>query len=83
METFPEVSSQMLQEFEALLKHSPSPIGDVRLLQLLAINMFAIDNATTKAGNDRSQYRFMNAACGEIKCFDLIANHRDETFPLK
>lgn len=50
METFPEVSSQMLYEFEALLQHSPSPIGDVRLLQLLAINMFAIDNATAKAG---------------------------------
>jgi len=44
METFPEVSSQMLHEFKALLKHTPSPIGTSRLLQLVTINMFAIEN---------------------------------------
>ena len=48
METFPEVSSQMLHEFRALLSHSPSPIGCSRLLQLVTINMFAIENATPK-----------------------------------
>ena len=48
METFPEVSSQMLHELKALLSHSPSPIGNSRMLQLVTINMFAIENAAPK-----------------------------------
>lgn len=44
METFAEVSSQMLKEFQCLLQHSPSPLGNVRILQLMAINMSAIQN---------------------------------------
>ncbi len=48
MEMFPEVSSQMLHEFAALLQHSPSAIGNTRLLQLITINMFTVAHTAPK-----------------------------------
>lgn len=48
METFPEACGRMLREFEIQLNHSPSPINFVRLIQLMAINMFAVDNTAPK-----------------------------------
>ncbi|XP_033747838.1 LOW QUALITY PROTEIN: telomerase-binding protein EST1A-like [Pecten maximus] len=45
-ETFPECCAQMLKEFDALLRRGA--IGPTRLLQLMAINMFAIDNTALK-----------------------------------
>ncbi|KAE8622250.1 hypothetical protein XENTR_v10005159 [Xenopus tropicalis] len=50
METFPLVAKKVLKEFQALLQHSPSPIGSTRMLQLMAINMFAVNNSQSKAG---------------------------------
>ncbi|XP_053375984.1 telomerase-binding protein EST1A-like isoform X2 [Mercenaria mercenaria] len=46
MEMFPDSCGQMLQEFKALLKDNA--IGPQRLLQLMAINMFAIENTALK-----------------------------------
>ena len=48
METFQEAAIQMLREFRTLLQHSPLPIPETRLLQLLALNMFAIDTTQLK-----------------------------------
>ncbi|XP_067864678.1 telomerase-binding protein EST1A isoform X2 [Heptranchias perlo] len=48
METFPSVASNVLKEFRALLQHSPSPIGNTRMLQLMAINMFAVHHSQLK-----------------------------------
>ncbi|XP_075052780.1 telomerase-binding protein EST1A [Mixophyes fleayi] len=48
METFHVVAEKVLKEFQALLQHSPSPIGSTRMLQLMAINMFAVNNAQYK-----------------------------------
>lgn len=48
METFQETAIQMLKEFRALLQHSPLPIPCNRLLQLLALNMFAIESTQLK-----------------------------------
>ena len=48
METFQECSVQMLREFHALLQHSPLPVNQTRLLQLLALNMFAVSNTQLK-----------------------------------
>ncbi|XP_054857760.1 telomerase-binding protein EST1A isoform X2 [Eublepharis macularius] len=48
METFPTVAAEVLSEFQALLEHSPPPIGSTRMLQLMAINMFAVYNAQPK-----------------------------------
>ncbi|XP_060077389.1 telomerase-binding protein EST1A-like [Ylistrum balloti] len=45
-ETFPVCCAQMLKEFDALLRRGA--IGPTRLLQLMAINMFAIDNTALK-----------------------------------
>ncbi|CAG5090914.1 Similar to Smg6: Telomerase-binding protein EST1A (Mus musculus) [Cotesia congregata] len=49
METFQEAGVQMLREFRALLQHSPLPLPGTRLLQLLALNMFAIETTQLKA----------------------------------
>lgn len=49
METFQEAAIQMLREFRTLLQHSPIPLNSNRLLQLLALNMFAIDNTQLKS----------------------------------
>ena len=43
METFPQMSSLLLWEFKCLLSHQPCPVGNQRLLQLMAINMFALE----------------------------------------
>lgn len=48
METFPAVAAEVLSTFQALLEHSPPPIGSTRLLQLMAINMFAVHNSQPK-----------------------------------
>ncbi|XP_056414692.1 telomerase-binding protein EST1A isoform X2 [Hyla sarda] len=48
METFHVVVEKLLKEFKALLQHSPSPIGSTRMLQLMAINMFAGNNCQIK-----------------------------------
>uniref|UniRef100_A0A8C6YQR7 Telomerase-binding protein EST1A n=1 Tax=Nothoprocta perdicaria TaxID=30464 RepID=A0A8C6YQR7_NOTPE len=45
METFPAVAAEVLREFQVLLRHSPPPIGSSRMLQLVAINMFAVHNS--------------------------------------
>lgn len=43
METFQDAGLQMLREFRALLQQTPLPLGSARFLQLLALNMFAIE----------------------------------------
>ncbi|KAG8289783.1 Smg-6, nonsense mediated mRNA decay factor [Homalodisca vitripennis] len=48
MESFQGAALQMLKEFRALLQHSPLPLNSTRLLQLLALNMFAIENTQLK-----------------------------------
>lgn len=48
METLIEAAMEMLKEFKMLLNHSPLPISTERLIQLLALNMFAIDNGQLK-----------------------------------
>lgn len=48
METFHETSVQMLKEFRTLLQHSPVPMPCNRLLQILALNMFAVESTQLK-----------------------------------
>ena len=38
----------MLQEFRTLIQHSPCVLSATRLLQLMVINMFSVDNTTLK-----------------------------------
>ncbi|KAG5884605.1 hypothetical protein JTB14_024358 [Gonioctena quinquepunctata] len=53
METFQETAMQMLREFHALLQHSPVPLPCNRFLQLLALNMFAIESTQLKVVGDQ------------------------------
>lgn len=48
MESFTAVATRMLEEFQALLQHSPSPLGSTRMLQIITINMFTIHYAQTR-----------------------------------
>ncbi|XP_070165701.1 telomerase-binding protein EST1A isoform X4 [Polyergus mexicanus] len=57
METFQEAGVQMLKEFRALLQHSPLPLSGTRLLQLLALNMFAIETTQLKDSQMEQGYR--------------------------
>ncbi len=58
METLQEAAIEMLKEFKVLLNHSPLPISTIRLIQLLSLNMFAIDNGQLK-GNVIKFYTFV------------------------
>ncbi|XP_046680255.1 telomerase-binding protein EST1A isoform X2 [Homalodisca vitripennis] len=57
MESFQGAALQMLKEFRALLQHSPLPLNSTRLLQLLALNMFAIENTQLKNSELAPNYR--------------------------
>lgn len=48
MEAFSHAVGNLLKEFSALLSQSPTPITSTRLLQLMAINMFAVENTNVK-----------------------------------
>ncbi|CAO1399696.1 unnamed protein product [Diamesa serratosioi] len=51
MESFQMCSIQMLREFRALLHHSPIAISSHRLLQLISLNMYAINCTELKDPN--------------------------------
>lgn len=61
METFYESASLMLREFRALLHRQPLPTPAARLLQLTALNMFAVETTAAshkevKDGGERSAW---------------------------
>nr|CAH7719815.1 unnamed protein product [Callosobruchus chinensis] len=67
MESFQETSMQMLREFRALLQHSPVPLPCNRFLQLLALNMFAIESTQLKVSSKFKKYQlFMKEIMGNI-----------------
>lgn len=75
METFQETSLQMLKEFRALLLHSPVPLPCNRLLQILALNMFAIESTQLKDPQLQSGYRSElqeRALIVSLQMFNLI-----------
>lgn len=47
-EVFAEAAGLMLHEWRLLLHHSPTVLTSTRLLQIMAINMFSIDNTVLK-----------------------------------
>lgn len=60
METFQECGVQMLREFRALLQQTPLPVNQTRLLQLLALNMFAVSNTQLKGKKTSTQKMIIN-----------------------
>ncbi|XP_051972018.1 telomerase-binding protein EST1A-like [Xyrauchen texanus] len=80
MESFPAVASKVLQEFRALLQHSPSPLGSTRMLQIITINMFAIHNAQIRAkgqGETRSVLEEQTTSLG-LAMFGLLVQRCTE-----
>ncbi|TTK47645.1 Telomerase-binding protein EST1A [Bagarius yarrelli] len=57
MESFPAVATRMLEEFRALLQHSPSPLGNTRMLQIITVNMFTIHSAQTRGQKGQGEAR--------------------------
>ena len=62
METFPQMSSLLLWEFKCLLSHQPCPVGQQRLLQLMAINMFALEQQQQQQQQQLQQLQQQQAA---------------------
>ncbi|XP_065557881.1 telomerase-binding protein EST1A-like isoform X2 [Artemia franciscana] len=60
METFREGALMMLKEFEVVVNSNPMPITLDRILQMLALNMFSIDNTQLK-GVDKNQPEYRSA----------------------
>ncbi|XP_067085005.1 telomerase-binding protein EST1A [Osmerus mordax] len=79
MESFPDVAGRVLQEFRALLQHSPSPLGCTRTLQIITINMFTIHNAQSrdKDGEVRSVLQEQTIALG-LAMFGLLVQRCTE-----
>ncbi|XP_058800313.1 telomerase-binding protein EST1A-like isoform X2 [Phymastichus coffea] len=75
METFQEAAIQMLREFRTLLHHTPLPLPGTRLLQLLALNMFAIETTQLKDSQMEQGYRSEvqeRALVVSLQMFNLI-----------
>ncbi|XP_049823827.1 uncharacterized protein LOC109600502 isoform X3 [Aethina tumida] len=77
METFHEAALQMLKEFRALLQHTPVPMPSNRLLQLLALNMYAIESTQLKDPQLQNQAGYRSelqerALVVSLQMFNLI-----------
>lgn len=58
METFHESAAFMLKQFRALLHQQPLPATSARLLQLTALNIFAVETIT--GSNKGNKYKYTN-----------------------
>ncbi|KAK3550109.1 hypothetical protein QTP86_020662 [Hemibagrus guttatus] len=91
MESFSAVATRMLEEFQALLQHSPSPLGSTRMLQIITINMFTIQYAQTreKGQESRSLLEEQSTSLGLTmfgllvqRCTELLKETPAEPVPL-
>ncbi|XP_052757427.1 uncharacterized protein LOC113517389 isoform X2 [Galleria mellonella] len=67
METFHESASEMLRQFRALLHRQPLPTPAARLLQLTALNMFAVETTTSSLkdeSNNGKRTAWLDCALG-------------------
>jgi len=72
MESFQECGVQMLREFRALLQHTPLPVNQTRLLQLLALNMFAVSNTQLIDSRMEGGYRSAWQECALIVSLEIF-----------
>ncbi|CAL8282263.1 unnamed protein product [Arctogadus glacialis] len=72
MESFPSVALRVLQEFGALLQHSPTALGRTRLLQIITINMFTVHHTHSRVeGEVRSVLHQQSTGLG-LAMFALL-----------
>ncbi|XP_075969615.1 smg6 nonsense mediated mRNA decay factor isoform X2 [Anticarsia gemmatalis] len=67
METFYESASMMIRQFRALLHRQPLPTPAVRLLQLTALNMFAVETTAAslkESSNSGERSAWLECALG-------------------
>ncbi|XP_063821793.1 telomerase-binding protein EST1A isoform X2 [Ostrinia nubilalis] len=67
METFHECASAMLRQFRALLNRQPLPTPAARLLQLTALNMFAVETTAASlkdGGNNGERTAWLECSLG-------------------
>ncbi|KAF4082130.1 hypothetical protein AMELA_G00148130 [Ameiurus melas] len=93
MESFPAVATRVLEEFQALLQHSPSPLGSTRMLQIFTVNMFTIYYAQTRdkgQGEARSVLEEQSTSLGLAmfgllvqRCTELLKETPAEPIPLE
>ncbi|XP_026783660.2 telomerase-binding protein EST1A isoform X1 [Pangasianodon hypophthalmus] len=93
MESFPAVATRMLEEFRALLQHSPSPLGSTRMLQIITVNMFTVHYAQTRdkgQGEARSVLEEQSTSLGLAmfgllvqRCTELLKETPAEPIPLE
>ncbi|XP_022110508.1 telomerase-binding protein EST1A-like [Acanthaster planci] len=57
MEHFSFIAERLLKEFRVLLTHTPTPVTSTRIVQAMAINMFAAHNTETKDQSPREDLR--------------------------
>lgn len=75
MESFNQCAIQMLREFRNLLRHSPIAIASHRLLQLMALNMFAVDCTQLKG---ESFITFLNTFLNTVKiCIEVFFKQKN------
>ncbi|XP_018412650.1 PREDICTED: telomerase-binding protein EST1A isoform X2 [Nanorana parkeri] len=90
METFHVVVEKVLKDFQALLQHSPSPVGSTRMLQLMAINMFSVNNSQSKGGLSEGTRPVVQEQATNLglsmfsllvtRCIQLLKKHRTEQY---
>lgn len=72
MDSFHTCATQMLKEFRALLHISPIPINSHRILQLLSLNMYAIDCNALKCTELKGESRTILCSITDEKIFFVI-----------
>jgi protein SMG6 len=75
MENFPEVCGRMLREFDIQLNHNPSPISNTRLIQLMAINMFTVDNTELKGWSQYCLFILLSPSLPKIAVSCVTFSH--------
>lgn len=72
METFHESAGLMLRQFRTLLHRQPLPMPAARLLQLTALNMFAVETTGSTYKGNVNFYDRIITSCSLILCFRII-----------
>ncbi|XP_071789924.1 telomerase-binding protein EST1A-like [Asterias amurensis] len=74
MEAFEFITDGILKEFNILLSHSPTPMTSTRLIQVMAVNMFAAHNMDESSRDDMRSLLQEQAIQLGLDMFGLLVN---------